>query len=97
MDKANVIFFKALADATRQEILGMLDEQDMNVSEICRAFEHMAQPTISHHLQILRHSGLVDTRREGKIIYYFIRRQRINEDCRFFFSRFKIRFIVEED
>ena len=89
-----VEFFKALADATRQEILGMLTDHEMNVSEICQAFEHMTQPTISHHLQILRNSGLVDTRREGKMIYYYMRRECMNDNCRTFFTKFRIRIIV---
>ena len=62
-----VDMFKALADATRQEILEMLKDHEMNVTEICQAFEQMTQPTISHHLSILKHCDLVDTRRKGKM------------------------------
>ena len=91
-----VDIFKALADATRQDILEMLKEHEMNVSEICEAFEQMAQPTISHHLQILRNSGLVDTRREGKMIYYYMRRECMNDNCRTFFTKFRVRVIEEE-
>jgi len=92
MDERYVRFFKALADITRQEILRILDEaEEMNVGEICEAFENMSQPTISHHLQILKNCGLVDTRKEGKMIYYFIRRECIGEHCQEFFGRFRIR------
>ncbi len=86
-----VQFFKALSDATRQEILAMLEEHDMNVSEICEEFEKMSQPTISHHLQILKYTGLVDTRKEGKQSYYYIRKECMRGNCREFFSKFKIR------
>ena len=95
MEDKYVVFFKALSDITRQEILGMLEEHDMNVSEICDVLERISQPTISHHLQILRHSGLVDSRKEGKLIYYYIRKECISNNCREFFSRF-IKIVEEE-
>ncbi len=85
-----VQFFKALADEKRQEILQMLEEHDMNVTEICEEFENVTQPTISHHLQILRNCGVIDSRKQGKLIYYYIRRGCISDNCREFFGRFKI-------
>ena len=47
-----VEFCKALADDTRQQILVMLLEDEMCVSDIVEAFD-MSQPTISHHLSVL--------------------------------------------
>ena len=47
-----VEFCKTLADETRQQILVMLMEREMNVGEIVDVFT-MSQPTISHHLNIL--------------------------------------------
>lgn len=91
----HVQFFKALADSTRQEILRMLEEHERNVTEICQTIENISQPTISHHLQILKHCGLVDTRKEGKLIYYFIRRERMCDNCQEFFGRFNIRIEIE--
>lgn len=87
-----VVMFKALSDATRQEIMEMLREHEMNVSEICRAFEQMAQPTISHHLHILKNCDLVDTRREGKMIYYCVNRKILHDGVVEFFERFEIEF-----
>ena len=91
----HVEFFKALSDNTRQEILHLLEERERNVSEICEIFEHMSQPTISHHLQILRTCGLVDTRKEGKLIYYIIRKKCMHEHCKQFFGRFSVRIEIE--
>jgi ArsR family transcriptional regulator len=86
-----VEIFKALADATRQEILEMLLAQDeMNVTEICSMLREITQPTISHHLQILRQCDLVDTRREGKLIYYSVNKKILHDGAIKFFSRFKI-------
>ncbi len=73
-----VRIFKALADKTRQDILEMLGEEEMNVSSICSAF-HISQPTISHHLQILKNCDLVNYRKEGKNIYYYVRQEVVND------------------
>ena len=73
-----VKIFKALADRTRQDILELLAKRDMNVTDICSAF-HTSQPTISHHLQILRNCGLVDFRKEGKNVYYYVQQEVIDE------------------
>jgi DNA-binding transcriptional ArsR family regulator len=62
-------FVKALADETRQSILELLQDREMSVGEITARF-HLTQPTISHHLGLLRRGGLVLARREGKQVYY---------------------------
>lgn len=62
---------KSLADESRLKIIRLLLEGERNVSEVVLHLG-MAQPQVSHHLSILRSSGLVDTRREGKKIFNFI-------------------------
>ena len=62
-------FVKALADETRQAILELLKSREMSVGEIVAHFE-LTQPTISHHLGLLRRAGVVLARREGKQVYY---------------------------
>ena len=62
-------FVKALADETRQDILELLQDQEMSVGEIAACFRQ-TQPTISHHLGLLRRVGLVLARREGKQVHY---------------------------
>lgn len=64
-------FAKALADETRQAILRLLRDREMCVGEIVARFK-LTQPTISHHLGLLRRAGLVLARREGKQTYYTI-------------------------
>ncbi|MEQ8525131.1 autorepressor SdpR family transcription factor [Gracilimonas sp.] len=61
--------FKALNDATRREILDMLKEKDLSAGEIAEAFD-ISRPSISHHLELLKQAGLVDTERRGQFIYY---------------------------
>ena len=65
-------FFKILGDPTRLRILLELQEKEKNVSMLCKMLK-MAQPTVSHHLGILRMGGVVATKRAGKEIFYFIR------------------------
>ena len=62
-------FFKALNDPTRREILDMLQDKDLSAGEIADAF-NISRPSISHHLEILKQAGLVDTERKGQFIYY---------------------------
>ena len=67
---------KALADPTRLRILSLLSrhEGEVCVFEIVESFT-LEQPTISHHLRLLRDSGLVDCRKKGLWAYYYVRRE----------------------
>jgi len=62
---------KALGDVSRMKIVRLLLQGEKSVSQIGEMLE-MVQPQVSHHLSILRASGLVDTRREGNRIINFI-------------------------
>ena len=63
--------FKALADETRLEIVGLLAAKgtELCVCDIERRFE-LGQPTISHHLRILRNADVVTSERRGTWVYY---------------------------
>ena len=50
--------FKALSDATRREILFLLEDKQRNVGEMVTQFD-LTQPTISRHLSVLRDAGLI--------------------------------------
>ena len=80
-------FCKALCDSTRQRILEMLCERDMYVGEIADAFR-LSQPSISHHLSILKGANVVRSRKEGKQVYYSLNRENIQECCGMLMSRF---------
>ena len=60
---------KALADATRLRILGLLLTGEICVCHIHESLR-ISQPKASRHLAYLRRAGLVDTRREGLWIHY---------------------------
>lgn len=61
--------FKALSDPTRRKILELLQEKPLNAGEIADYFQ-MTKPSISHHLSILKNSGLIIDERQGQNIVY---------------------------
>jgi ArsR family transcriptional regulator len=61
--------FRALADPTRRRILQLLRDRDLPAGEIAGHFP-MAFASVSHHLQVLRDAGLVQTARDGQHIIY---------------------------
>jgi DNA-binding transcriptional ArsR family regulator len=61
--------FKALSDPTRRSILQLLRSRAMTPSEILAKLD-VTQPTLSHHLDILKRAGLADGEREGQFIRY---------------------------
>jgi ArsR family transcriptional regulator len=61
--------FKALADATRLRILGLLLTGEVCVCDIHESLK-IPQPKASRHLAYLRRAGLVETRREGLWVHY---------------------------
>jgi len=61
--------FKALSDKTRREILEKLKHGRMTAGDIASNFD-MTAATVSHHLAVLRDSGLISDEKVGKNIYY---------------------------
>jgi ArsR family transcriptional regulator len=92
MTEETVAFARALADETRQHIMVLLCCRELCVSEIVAQVD-IAQPTVSHHLQILKTAGLVDARRQGKQVYYTLNQERIAVCC----GRVCARFAPEVD
>ena len=61
--------FKALADPTRREILGLLRQGEMTAGALAEKFD-MTKPSMSHHFAILKDADLITSRREGQQIWY---------------------------
>ena len=62
-------FFKIIGDTTRTKILFALDQNEMCVCDIANVLG-MSKSSISHQLSMLRKSGIVKYRKEGKEVYY---------------------------
>jgi ArsR family transcriptional regulator, arsenate/arsenite/antimonite-responsive transcriptional repressor len=70
---------KALADPTRIGIVNRLaGVEELCVCDLTAAFG-LSQPTISHHLRILREAGLVESRRRGTWAFYRLDRPAVAE------------------
>ena len=64
-----VLFAKAISDDTRQKIMSECCCCTLSVTEIVEKIG-LSQPTISHHLRILKEAGLVTADKRGKWVYY---------------------------
>lgn len=70
---------RALADPTRVGIVNRLAScEALCVCDLTDAFE-LSQPTVSHHLRILREAGLVEADRRGTWAYYRLNRDAMSE------------------
>jgi len=85
--------FKVLGDPARLQILDILAQR---AGEVCvcdfegtvglpdkATGDRPKQPTVSHHLRVLRESGLIDAHKRGQWVYYFLCAERLGEliDC----------------
>jgi ArsR family transcriptional regulator, arsenate/arsenite/antimonite-responsive transcriptional repressor len=69
-DNSENLAFDALSDRVRRKILSILSEGEATVTEIADKVGVVGRSTVSSHLRILRTSGVVKDRREGRQRYY---------------------------
>lgn len=86
-----VLFAKAISDDTRQKIMNECCCCTLSVSDIVKKIG-LSQPTISHHLAILREADLVTVREEGKQTFYTLNQERIAYCC----GQLMVKFAPEE-
>ena len=89
-------FLEAMSDETRQRILTLLREREMSVNELTEHFA-LTQPTISHHLGILRRVRLVSTRRDKRRIFYRANPECVAACCRAIQTRFHLPLAARRD
>ena len=80
-----VVFFKALADANRLKIIGLLARRGYSVEELA-ALLNIKPPTVSHHLSRLAQAGLVTARAEGYYSIYQLDKQALETAARSLFA-----------
>jgi len=84
-----VDFCRALADETRQGLLRLLQQEGEHcVSHLVQRFG-LSQPTISHHLMLLKRAGLVNSRKVGKQVFYRINQENVVECCGMLMAKFQ--------
>src|SRR5258708_33894624 len=64
-----VSLFRLLSDKTRMQILMILARGERNVTSLCDELK-LPQPTVSHHLGLLRMNNIISNRRNGKQVFY---------------------------
>jgi ArsR family transcriptional regulator len=66
--------FKALSDPVRLRLLSLIASHDGGEACVCDLTGEfdVSQPTISHHLRVLREAGLIDSQRRGTWVYYWV-------------------------
>ena len=69
---------RALGDETRLRILKLLAGRDLYLTEIAQQLD-LSKPTIKHHLALLRSAGLVTITESGTVVYYSLRRNRLDD------------------
>ncbi len=75
-----ITFAKILADETRQRIMKLTCCRWLSVNEIVDCL-NVTQPTVSHHLAVLRDAGLVLYKEDGKQTYYQLNRELVSVCC----------------
>jgi ArsR family transcriptional regulator len=75
-----VLFAKAISDETRQKIMNLCCCDSLSVNQIVEKLD-VSQPTVSHHLAILREADLVLVREEGKQTFYSLNQENVAICC----------------
>jgi ArsR family transcriptional regulator len=73
-----VCFFSVFSDPTRVRILSALAISEMCVTDLSRMLS-LNQTTVSHQLRFLKNVGIVQCKRQGKIIFYSLLNDTVNE------------------
>jgi DNA-binding transcriptional ArsR family regulator len=77
-------FFKAGCDEHRQKILSLIGKNEsMNANQILLHLK-ISQPTLSHHLKILREAELINAKKKGKQVIYTLNQKFITRCCQDF-------------
>lgn len=88
-DKCCQMFF-AMGDGNRLKILELLKKEELCVSDICKRFK-ITQPSVSHHLDVLKRAGLVKSDKRGREVYYSFDREAMIECCGKQFRAFAVK------
>ncbi len=72
--------FKVLANQKRLEIVQLLTDRELSVSQMVSMLG-LSQSNLSQHLSLLRHAKVITARRDGQTIYYHLSDQRVARAC----------------
>jgi DNA-binding transcriptional ArsR family regulator len=82
------LIFQTLSDYNRLGMIRFICEKERSVGEIVNETK-LSQPLVSHHLRVLKENGILDTKRNGPFIFYYIKDKRILEAINLFLEIFR--------
>lgn len=82
------LIFQTLSDYNRLGIIRFICEKERSVGEIVKTSK-LSQPLVSHHLRVLKENGILETKRNGPFIFYYIRDRKILDAINLFIELFK--------
>ena len=84
--QALLAFFKALANESRLRIVGLLAERERSVQELAQLLD-LKEPTVSHHLAVLKDLGVVTSRPEGVVRWHALKPDAITDIAKSMFEQ----------
>ena len=82
------LIFQTLSDYNRLGMIQFICEKERSVGEIVKETK-LSQPLVSHHLRVLRDNGILETKRIGPFVFYYIRDKKILDAINLFLELFK--------
>lgn len=82
------LVFHTLSDYNRLVIIQSICDKECPVGELVKA-TNLSQPLVSHHLKVLKENGILETKRVGPFIYYYLRDVKILYAINLFIELFK--------
>ena len=79
-------FFKAMANESRLRIVGLLAERERSVQELAQLLD-LKEPTVSHHLAVLKELGVVTSRPEGVVRWHALKPEAITDIAKSMFEQ----------
>jgi len=89
-------FFRALAEESRLKLVGLLASRERSVQELAHLLA-LKEPTVSHHLAILKDAGLVQLRADGTTHWYRLDRDELRRLSRIVFATGIERIAIPQD
>jgi DNA-binding transcriptional ArsR family regulator len=96
MDKLKKIqqVFQTLSDYNRLVMIQAISDRECSVGELVKVTK-LSQPLVSHHLRVLKDNGILETKRKGPFIYYYLRDVKILYTINLFIEIFENSEIIQ--
>jgi DNA-binding transcriptional ArsR family regulator len=82
------LIFQTLSDYNRLGMIRFICEKERSVGEIVKESK-LSQPLVSHHLRVLKENCILETKRNGPFIFYYIRDKKILDAINLILEIFK--------